>query len=494
MFRMNGKILAVLLLALLCAVPARAHERAPVLAGTWYPADAAKLRQSVKNFIASGGKGLAVQGELLGLVAPHAGHVYSGKIAGAAYALLARSKADTVVIISPSHRHAFDGVSVYDKGGYATPLGVTPLDKDFIDALRQAWPDIRYVSDAHAREHAVEIQVPFLQVALPKARIVPLVMGAQDINTCARLALALVRATQASKRRVVLLASSDLSHFHNKADAETLDGTIRDAVRSFDHVDVLQCLATRECEACGGGPIIAVMQACKHLGATRAEVLAQGDSGDVSGDNDKVVGYMAAAFLKGGNGGGNGNPKAASDSRAGEFTEKERALLRRVAREAIRAKLDGRSYSPPEKVPPRLREVRGAFVTLKKHDQLRGCIGNIIGRGPLIETVANMAQAAAFEDPRFHALRPDEYDHLEYEISVLTIPHRITNPDEVEVGRHGLIMSRGWNKGLLLPQVPGEWGWDRRTFLEQTCRKAGMDKNCWKDTDTAIEVFSAEVF
>ncbi len=473
---------------------ALAADRAPILAGRWYPADPEELRHGVQAFIDGASGGPQVQGRLVGLVAPHAGHVYSGAIAGAAYALLATSKADTLVIVAPSHRHAFKGVSVYDKGGYETPLGTVQLDEEFIAAMRATWPGLGHVSEAHAQEHAVEIQIPFLQVALPQAKLVPLVMGTQDIDTCAMLSLALTRGAQASKGRVVLLASSDLSHFHSKTDAAKRDSILRDAVQGFDAASVYHCLSTQECEACGGGPIIAVMQASRELGADSALVLAHGDSGDVSGDNDRVVGYMAAVFFEAGGRGGSPEPAADAEGDAGEYAAEERALLLGVARESVRTALDGKDYIPPKDVPAKLQEVRGAFVTLKKHGELRGCIGTIIGRLPLVSTVANMARAAAFEDPRFENVRPEEYDDLEFEISVLTVPQVVNDPAKVVVGRHGLIMTRGWSKGLLLPQVPAEYGWDRETFLGQTCRKAGLPPHCWQDKDTVIEVFSAEVF
>lgn len=481
-------ILSCLVLAPGARGTAQAADRAPILAGRWYPANPEELRHSVQEYIA-GAVDVQVQGKLVGLVAPHAGHVYSGAIAGSAYALLAASRADTVVIVAPSHRHAFQGVSVYDKGGYVTPLGTVALDEEFIAAMRNTWPGLGHVPEAHAQEHAVEIQIPFLQVALPQAKLVPLVMGTQDIDTCSMLSLALTRGMQASKGRVLLLASSDLSHFHDKAEAAKRDKIILDAVRSFDAASVYHCLSTQECEACGGGPIIAVMQASRELGAETSVILAHGDSGDVSGDNDRVVGYMSAAFFEAGGRGGSPEPSADAEYDAGE-----RALLHRVARESVRTALEGKSYTLPRDVPAKLQDVRGAFVTLKKHGELRGCIGNVIGRQPLVSTVADMARAAAFEDPRFQNVQPDEFDELEFEISVLTPPRVVKDPVEVEVGRHGLIMTRGWSKGLLLPQVPTEYGWDRETFLGQTCRKAGLSTDCWQDKDTIIEVFSAEVF
>ncbi len=172
----------------------------------------------------------------------------------------------------------------------------------------------------------------------------------------------------------------------------------------------------------------------------------------------------------------------------------EKKLLLKLARSAIAESLHLEHSRPAATGSPLLEEKRGAFVTLHKHGRLRGCIGNFVGTGPLTETVEDMARSAAFEDPRFPSLKPGELDEVDLEISVLTPMRRIGDPAEVEVGRHGVYVVNGPYRGVLLPQVATEQGWDRETFLDHTCLKAGLDPGCWRSPQTEIYVFSAEVF
>jgi len=175
------------------------------------------------------------------------------------------------------------------------------------------------------------------------------------------------------------------------------------------------------------------------------------------------------------------------------LSDKEKDILLKTARERIRTDIEGRKPVYPEATPP-LNEICGAFVTLHKQGMLRGCIGNIVGRHPLIETIIDMAHASAFEDPRFPPLKNEELDLVEIEISVLSPLRRIKDVEEIETGKHGIYMQRGLSGGVLLPQVAIEQGWDRLTFLQHTCRKAGLPPDAWKDPDTRIEIFSAVIF
>ncbi len=172
----------------------------------------------------------------------------------------------------------------------------------------------------------------------------------------------------------------------------------------------------------------------------------------------------------------------------------QRVFLLKLAREAIRAELEGRPLELPLVSDPQLLEKRGAFVTLHKHGQLRGCIGNFFSEKPLYETVADMAVSAAFHDPRFEPLQPSEFNEIEIEISALTPLVPITDVEQIQVGVHGIYIVKGPYRGVLLPQVATEYGWDRYTFLDQTCLKAGLYPGCWKEPDTQIFIFSAEIF
>lgn len=473
--------LALLCVAWLGLPSAAAGEppREPVLAGSWYPASPVDLGAVVSRAMDSATTG-ALPGRVVALAAPHAGYVYSGAVAGAAFAQVRGQRFDTVVLVGPSHRVAFAGVAMPEPGPWRTPLGETPLDVETMAALAAVDPMIHPLPAAHAKEHCLEIELPFLQAALGRFRLVPLLMGEQSPDTVRRLGQALAASLRG--RRALLVASTDLSHFHPHTSAQALDGTLRRQVEAFDAQGVLRCLADGTCEACGGGPLAAVMLAARDLGADRATVLAQTDSGAVTGDTNQVVGYLAAAFT------------ASSDAPGAGLSDADRQTLRDIARDAVQAAVQGRRYARPADLSPALENPGAAFVTLKEHGDLRGCIGQMAAVMPLADCVAAMARAAALEDPRFPPVRPEELPALSLELTVLTPMRRIADPAQVRVGRHGLYVRAWLRSGVLLPQVPVEWGWDREEFLRQTCRKAGLAPDCARDAGTELWVFEAEVF
>jgi len=269
--------------------------RRAAVAGTWYPGSAPALAAAVDRHLAAAARDGAVGcADLVGLVAPHAGLMYSGPVAAYAYRLLRQRAFDVAVLVGPSHFVGFDGVSIHPSGGFETPLGVAPVDEECAAALMRATPIVREHPAAHAREHSLEMQLPFLQRLAPEAKIVPLVMGFQTAETARALGDAL--AVAIARKKALLVASTDLSHYHDAATASRLDAVVIDHVSRFD-VDGLQAtLDARPEHACGGGPLVAVMRAARQVGARDAVVLQYADSGDVSGDKTAVVGYLAAAF------------------------------------------------------------------------------------------------------------------------------------------------------------------------------------------------------
>jgi len=467
----------------------KVHES--VIAGSWYPGSASDLRRQIEGFLKKVPE-TDFPGQLTTLIAPHAGYMFSGQVAAYSYKLLEKHKFPTVVIIAPSHHARFSGVSVYDRGGFRTPLGVVPLDRELTTALEKRDNRIRYVPGVHDQEHALEIQLPFLQVVMPDFRLVPLVMGEQDIGACQWLAEAVADCIKG--KPVLVVASSDLSHYHSYDRAKSLDQVVLDKVKAFDPEGLSSSLARGACEACGGGPIVTAMLIARRQGANTVRALDYANSGDVTGDRGRVVGYMAAAL------GMSSTEKAGSESGRSKvgvdlgLSLDEKALLHRIVKETIEARCRGAELPRFEAGAPHLREARGAFVTLQKKGELRGCIGHIIPNGPLADTVAEMSVAAAFQDPRFPPVQSSELKDIKIEISVLTPLEKIEKVEEIQVGVHGIYMRRGSHAGLLLPQVATEHGWDRTTFLEQTCVKANLPRSAWKDSRTEIYVFSADVF
>jgi MEMO1 family protein len=266
--------------------------RRAAVAGSWYPADPEMLALDVDRYLDAEGE--PPRGEPIAIIAPHAGLMYSGPIAGHAYNLLRGRDIEVAVLVGPSHYVGFEGVAIYDRGAFDTPFGPVPIAEHCASAIAMASRHVAPHPTAHVREHSLEMQLPFLRRVLPDTAIVPLVMGHQRRETAN--ALGDVIATAVKGRRAVLIASTDLSHYQNAATAAKLDSRVIGQVQRFDADGLMSLLETFPEHACGGGPTVSVMRAAKLLGARDARVLKYGDSGDVSGDKDAVVGYLAAAF------------------------------------------------------------------------------------------------------------------------------------------------------------------------------------------------------
>jgi hypothetical protein len=310
-------------------------------------------------------------------------------------------------------------------------------------------------------------------------------MGDQSYENSRALGVALAKLIHGGD--TLVLASSDLSHYHPYDEAVKIDHKTLNALAAWDYYSMSRNFQSRVWEACGGAPIVAAMIYAEHMGANQALVLKYANSGDVTGDRSRVVGYSADVFVKTQGG------KAAETPFSLSAPEKKELLA--LARKSVEYVVQkGELYVPAASASETLNQERGAFVTLSKSGQLRGCIGYTSAVKPLYITVRDTATHAAVHDPRFQPVSALELPQLEYEISVLSPLRRVTDTQQIKVGQHGLLMKNGDYEGLLLPQVPVEQGWDRQTFLEETCRKAGMGSNCWKDEETDIFMFTAVVF
>jgi len=271
-----------------------AAVRRAAVAGTWYPGDRASLAAEIEGFLADVPP-VDVPGRLVALISPHAGLRYSGPVAAHAYARLRGLRDLTVVLVGPSHRTHFEGVSVYARGAFATPLGEIPIDESLAQALLAADESLLDEPSPHRGEHSLEMQLPFLQHLVTGLRIVPLLMGSQERPEVDALVGALGRALRG--RDVMLVASSDLSHYHPAAVANALDAKVVADVARFDPEALMDRLEAHHGHACGGGPMVAVLRAARERGATRATILRYADSGDAGdGDKSRVVGYLAAAL------------------------------------------------------------------------------------------------------------------------------------------------------------------------------------------------------
>lgn len=471
-------ILAVGLLPLaltLSACTAKSVQE-PVVAGRFYPAEPTELRAMVRSYLDDAGKP-KVKGEIYGLVAPHAGYVYSGPTAGHAYNEVQGKAYEIVVVIAPSHTSSMNGVSVLDMDAYRTPLGEVPIDRRSVRALIDQVPWIDHVPALFTREHSMEVHLPFLQTALaPGYKIVPVVMGSPSPDLAA--AFAEVLAAQFRGRKVLYVASSDMSHYLPYEQAKAKDAGTLDIIGNGDIETLVRQCSTRESELCGLGPVQVMMHLAKRMGIQGGTVLKYQNSGDTAGDRGRVVGYGSIAFV---------NP-------SGDLSFSDKQSLLTLARSTLDAYINGGER--PEVIPgsPALREPGAAFVTLKSRGQLRGCIGQLRATMPLYRSVVEMTVSSGSRDRRFTPVKPEELSNIRLEISVMSPFMKVGHIQDIEVGRDGLYLTYMGRSGVLLPQVPEEQGWDRDEYLKAICRKAGLPDKAWEKNEAELYRFTAQVF
>ncbi len=458
--------------------------RQPVVAGKFYPADPNELERLVDSYLARASRSA---GRPVALIAPHAGYIYSGQVAAYAFKQIEGQHYDVVVLLGTNHTSArFRDISVYAEGSFATPLGEVSVDTELAQRLLAAHKRIVFDPESHRQEHSIEVELPFLQRILENFKIVPIVVGASTLENCRILSDALAEVLV--DRKALVVASSDMSHYPTYQDANRIDGRMLAAIESLDAEKVQQedraCMgegvSNLACTLCGLGPVMAAMMYARKVGANQATTLAYMNSGDTdTGTRSGVVGYGAVVFWR-------WEPV--------DLSAEEKTELLKIARQAIAARLQSKPTPSLSIRNPKLLQPSGAFVTLKKRGELRGCIGHILARDPLYLTVQAAAVSAATEDPRFSPLSARELDEIIIEISVLSPMQRIQNVEEIQVGTHGLYIRKGQRSGLLLPQVAPEQGWDRAAFLAGVCRKAGLPEDAWRTGDAALYSFTAQVF
>ncbi|MDP3143728.1 MAG: AmmeMemoRadiSam system protein B [Candidatus Omnitrophota bacterium] len=454
--------------------------KAPNVAGGFYPSNPKELSLMIDGFLNAAS--VEELSDIVALVSPHAGYQYSGQVAAYGYKAIKGKKYSTVIVLAPSHYVGFPGISVWGSGKFRTPLGDIPVDSELVARLIKENPQISFIAEAFLKEHSLEVQLPFLQKALTDFKIVPIVMGQLNFKDCQRFADTLTN-TVGDRKDILVVASTDLSHFHPANEAQMLDRQTLNYLSQFDAKLLWENSSKYDPSVCGLAPIISTLLYAQAPGDKNIKILKYAHSGDVTGDLSSVVGYVSAAIYK------SDNPKGANNM----LTTEQRKKLLEIARQSLETFVKTGKRLDFSTNDPVLKKVSGAFVTLKEHNDLRGCIGRIVGDLPLYQVIPQMAIEAGTGDPRFHPVKEADLKDLEYEISVLSPLEKITDINRIQVGTHGIIIRKGFNSGLLLPQVATEYGWDRITFLEQTCRKAGLPADAYK-SGAEITIFSAEVF
>ncbi len=478
----------------------------PVVSGTFYPGSPKILAAEIKRFL-DWAEVAETDKDVLALISPHAGYEYCGSVAAYGYKAIKGRPIRSVVIVGPSHYEYFDGVSVYPQGAWQTPLGNVSVDVELADTLINSHPKISFYESAFTREHSVEVQIPFLQIVLDNFKIVPVVMGKFSNENCRILSQALLEATK-DREDVLIIASTDMSHYHPYDEARKIDNLTIKELERLDPESLYYKLVSEECELCGAAGVITTLLYAKGRGADDIEIMKYANSGDITGDKRRVVGYLSAAIYapqRLGYGGVSPEAQALGDAGMGRkemsdenkniLNEKQEKRLLEIARKTIDEYIRRSRRLNVTEDDPLLLKNMGAFVTIHKEGRLRGCIGNIRGRQPLYLTVRDMAIEAATADPRFTPVTADELKDIDIEISVLSMPERVENVDEIKMGVHGVIVKRGNSGGVFLPQVATETGWTREEFLSNLCaHKAGLSPDAWKDKDTDLYSFTAQVF
>jgi len=457
-------------------------------AGRWFPATAAELKEEVDRFLSVDTPTIPEQP--IALIVPHAGYSFSGTVAGTAYATLKGRSIKRVILLGLSHGARLQGASVLRMDAYETPLGLIPVDLEARDALLDC-PVVKEQPAAHREEHSVENQLPFLQRVLDDFSMVEVLVGELSEKQRSRLAAVL---RDFLDDETLLVVSTDFTHYgpnfmyvpFREPVQNNLSALNDMAVQEILQVDVPgwdDYIKETQDTICGRNAVGLLLEVLQPLDDAQGLRVAFDTSGRMTGDWTNSVTYASIVFWREGEG----------------LSEAERQVLLKLARDTVTSYLkEGHQSEVKEgeyNLTPRLRAPGAAFVTLRNEGRLRGCIGHVIAIVPLYQSVAQNAVQAC-RDPRFTAapVTGAEEPELSIEISVLTTMRRLLDPRKVEVGRDGLMMVRGRMQGLLLPQVPVEQSWDREEFLAQTCYKAGLQLDAWRDSQTEIYRFSAQVF
>jgi MEMO1 family protein len=464
-------------------------DRKPVAAGKFYPADKETLTKDL-SILFKNCKKPSGNLNVRAIISPHAGYIFSGKIAASAFSSIpANSRYKNIFIIGSSHVMYFDGASVYFSGDYITPLGRAVVNKEIANKLIENNKVFNFPVDAHIQEHSIENQVPFIQYYFKDApQIVPIIIGTNNENTIRKIAEAL-RPYFLPENLFVI--SSDFSHYPSYNDAVVTDNATAISILSGNpetflgtldknETKKISGLATSMCGWTSGLTLLYLAEGNKNIEIRLVDYCNSGDS--PQGGKAEVVGYNGIVFF-------DKQDPAPVTGKSFSFTEEEKKQLFDIVRKTLHSSLyENRKYVIDEKtVAVNLKKPMGAFVTLKIKGSLKGCIGRFVSSEPLYSVVQESALSSAFEDPRFTPLTKEEYAKTDIEITVLGPMKKISDIKEIILGKHGIYIKKGAQSGTMLPQVATENKWTVEEFLGYTARdKAGIGWDGWKDAEIFI--------
>jgi len=416
--------------------------RQPVVAGQFYPDSPSQLKEMIRGMVDE----KAEKEEVIGLLSPHAGYIYSGPVAGAT---ISRIKfKDTFIIIGPNHTGMGRPLSIMTEGVWKTPLGEVEIDSELAKQILATSSYLEEDAKAHQYEHSIEVQLPFLQYFKKDFRLVPIMLSYFTGATYREIGREIAKTIKDLNKEVVIIASSDMTHYEPQESAQWKDTQAIEAILNLEEDELLRRVDELRISMCGYAPAVSLISAAKELGARRAELVKYQTSGDTTGDYTSVVGY-AGVILRG------------------------ISPLASLAKDTVEAFVKEGNIPELEELTPEMKQRAGVFVSIHKFGQLRGCIGTFEPTRDNVaqETIAN-AISSATRDPRFPPVAPNELKDLEYKVDVLTKPEPIDSQDQLDPRKYGVIVECGMRKGLLLPDLEGV---DSADYQIEICRhKAGI--------------------
>jgi AmmeMemoRadiSam system protein B/AmmeMemoRadiSam system protein A len=399
--------------------------RPPVVAGQFYPDSPDYLRSVIAEMVDRG----AEKVEAIGLVCPHAGYAFSGPVAGATISRV--NLKDTFILVGPNHTGYGKPLSIMADGSWKTPLGEVEIDSELAKHILSISSYLVDDELAHLSEHSLEVQLPFLQYLKPDIKIVPIVLAYTGMPVYKEIGLEIARAIKELNRQVVILASSDMTHYESQESAKEKDTQAIDAILSLDEDELMRRVEELNISMCGYAPTVVLISAARELGANKAELVRYQTSGDTTGDYTSVVGY-AGVIITG------------------------MSPLVQLARSAVEAYVTEGTVPEVQEFTPEMEGKAGVFVSIHKQGELRGCIGTYQPTQPDVarEVITN-AVGSATRDPRFPSIVPDELGDLDYSVDVLTPPEPVQSMDELDIKKYGVIVESDFRRGLLLPDLEG---------------------------------------
>jgi AmmeMemoRadiSam system protein B/AmmeMemoRadiSam system protein A len=401
--------------------------REPVVAGSFYPGTADQLRSMLEQLVDV----TVAKEDVVGALMPHAGYQYSGGVAGA---VISRVRfTDTFVIMGPSHTGLGEPFSIMTEGTWKTPLGEVEVNEELAKKILASSRLLKEDHVAHLQEHAVEVQLPFLQFFESDIRIVPVILMPADVAAYQEIGRAIAGAIREIGREVVIIASGDMTHYETQRVAEQKDQQGIEAMLNLDEVELLKRVRIKGISMCAYAPAACMISAAKELGAGEAELVRYQTSGDTTGDYSAVVGYAGIIIKRG-----------------------AMSPIAKLAKEAVESYVREGKRLRPANITPEMEAKAGVFVSLHKHRELRGCIGTFEPvESNIAEEIVTNAISSATRDPRFLPVRSDELADLEYSVDVLTTPEPVESGDQLDPKKYGVIVEAGWRRGLLLPDLEG---------------------------------------